>query len=202
MGNVVRLTPSGIPDVGEALAEAFFEDALAKFMFPDAEERKAKLPWHFAALARYGVLFGEVLTNSGTPQGAAVWLPPGSSFMTPERVAASGLDASPAVLGEEAFGRFMGVMEHLEAFHQKDVAPEHWYLAGIGVRAEARGMGLAVSWIEEVATRADQRGVPCYLETAEADNVPFYEKRGFTVVRQGTAPVGAVPYWTMRRESR
>ncbi len=44
--------------------------------------------------------------------GGAVWLPPGEAEMTPERIAAAGMDQAPAVLGTKLWERFMGVMEY------------------------------------------------------------------------------------------
>lgn len=94
MHDVVRLAPERIPAAGAVLAEALFRDALAVQVFPDDEERRQRQPWQFAALVRYGVLFGEVLANAGDPDGVAVWLPPGQTEMASQRMAAAGLDAA------------------------------------------------------------------------------------------------------------
>lgn len=198
MGDIVKLRPAGIPAAGEAIAQALHNDALAVHMFPADQERRAKLPWQFAALVRHGVLFGEVLTNAGTPDGAAVWFPPGQD-MTREQAVASGMDASRAVLGEAAVDRLSGVTRLTGEFRRQDMPEPHWYLAVIGVRPGQQGRGLGAALMAPVLSRADADGVACYLETAEAGNVPFYEKRGFVTVRQGVVPAG-VPYWTMRRD--
>lgn len=200
--DVVNLEPDRIPAAGALLARALFEDGLARHMYPDNGERRTHTPWHFSAVVRYGVLFGRVLTTAGEPRGVAVWLPPGESAMTDSRVAAAGLDASPAVLGEEAFGRFMSVMEQIEPLHEQDVPDRHWYLALLGVDPEHAGRGIGSALIEPVLAEADRDGLPCYLETAEKLNLAFYEKHGFEVLRHGIASGTAVEYWTMRRLPR
>lgn len=48
--------------------------------------------------------------------------------------------------------------------------------------------------------RADQEGLPCYLETFVSANVPFYEHRGFKVVEAGVEPQSQVAFWAMKRE--
>jgi GNAT superfamily N-acetyltransferase len=198
MHDVVRLGPDEIPAAGETLAQALFDDALAVHMVPDNEERKAKLARHFAALVRFGVLFGEVFANAGAPDGVAVWLPPGQA-MTRERVAASGMDAAAAVLGGAAVERLDSAVGPINQLRQEDMPAPHWYLAIIGVRPEHQGRGLGAALMAPVLSRADADGVACYLETAEPDNVPFYRKQGFVTLRQGVVPAG-VPYWTMRRD--
>lgn len=67
------------------------------------------------------------------------------------------------------------------------------------MRPGQQGAGVGSALMAPILARADADRVPCYLETAEAANVAFYQRRGFVTVRQGTAPAG-VPYWTMRRD--
>lgn len=199
---IERLTEGDTERVGETLAKAFFNDPLAKYMLPDPDERRRLLPWHFATLARYGVLFGEAYTVRGSLHGAAVWLPPGEGEMTPERIAAAGMDRAPAVLGAKAWERFMGATGYLEKLRATDMPDEHWYLAVIGVDPKAAGKGFGGALLQPVLKAADAQGKPCYLETAEADNKPFYEKHGFAVVRHGLEPASSLAYWTFRRQPR
>ncbi len=200
--DVVDLKPDHIPAAGAVLARALFDDGLARYMYPDDEERKARTPWHFSAMVRYGVLFGRVLATAGEPHGVAIWLTPGETAMTDNRIAAAGLDASPAVLGEAAFGRFVSAMEEIEPYREQDIAPRHWYLALVGVDPDYAGKGIGSALLRPILAEADANGVPCYLETAEERNVAFYQKHGFETVRHGTVPDTAVEYWTMQRSSR
>jgi GNAT superfamily N-acetyltransferase len=79
---------------------------------------------------------------------------------------------------------------------------EPWYLAVIGVDPQAAGKGFGGALLKPVLKAADAQGKPCYLETAEANNKPFYEKHGFVVVRHGLEPASSLVYWTFRREPR
>lgn len=202
MWEIERLAEDNAERAGATLAKAFFNDPLAVYMLPDPDERRTLLPWHFATLARYGALFGEAYTTGGGARGVAVWLPPGEAEMTPQRIAAAGMDEAPVVLGVDAWERFMGVMEFLEGLHAADMPGEHWYLAVIGVDPEAAGTGLGSALLQPVLDAADKQGLSCYLETAEADNQAFYEKHGFAAVRQGAEPTSGLDYWTFRREPR
>lgn len=199
MNTVVDLKQDDIPAAGAVLARALFADGLAIHMCPDEQERKARTPWHFSAIVRYGVLFGRVLTTAGEPHGVAVWLPPGETAMTENRITAAGMDAAPAVLGEAAFGRFASAMALIEPHHAQDVPPQHWYLALVGVDPDYAGKGIGSALLRPILAQADADGLPCYLETAEARNVGYYHKHGFETLRHGSVPNTAVEYWTMLR---
>ncbi len=73
---IIPLGEGDLPAAAAALARAFQDDPLQTYVFPDPTERAARSPGHFAPLLRYGLQFGEVLTTTGSPAGAAVWLGP------------------------------------------------------------------------------------------------------------------------------
>jgi ribosomal protein S18 acetylase RimI-like enzyme len=198
--NIVSLTEENLPFAAESLARAFHNDPLQTYVFPDENERAARSPAHFAPLLRYGMLFGEVLTTEGNPLGAAVWLPPETWEVTPERAAAAGLDALPDVLGEEAANRFFSVLGSIDPYHHRDVQPAHWYVMVVGVAPEARGQGLGRALLEPVMNRADAAGLPCYLETAQPDTVAFYEYLGFKKIVEEVEPQSGLTMWTFRRD--
>ncbi len=45
--------------------------------------------------------------------------------------------------------------------------------------------------------RADQQGLPTYLETHDMQNVPFYRKRGFELVRSESVPGIGFAFWCL-----
>jgi ribosomal protein S18 acetylase RimI-like enzyme len=200
MWKIVRMTDGDAEHAGALLAAAFSNDPVAVYMLPEPDARRRLLPWHFTALVRYGLLFGQVYTTTGTHRGVAVWLPPGNTEMTPERLSTAGMDQAPAVLGIKPWERFMGVLEFMENLHANAMPDDHWYLAAIGVDPNAAGTGLGSELLKPVLKVADAQGKSCYLETALGDNKPFYEKHGFVVVRQGIEPASGIQYWTFRRD--
>jgi GNAT superfamily N-acetyltransferase len=199
MSKVIRLPDSEISRAGELLARSFFHDAIVKYMLPDDVERARLMPWHFTAFVHYGQLFGEVYTTEQI-EGVAVWIPPDDAEMTPERLQQAGLDKAPEILGEDSWRRFSSVMDYLEQFHYKDVLSRHWYLPLIGIEPSHQGRGLGGMLLAPMLARADAEGLPCYLETVEPRNVPFYERQGFKIIRDGIEPDSGIRYWTFRRD--
>lgn len=200
--SIEELDEERIDAVGACLARSFVADPVAVHMLPDEAVRQHLLPWHFSAVVRFGVKFGRVLTTGGDPRGAAVWLKPGESEMTEDRIVAADLHRAPEVLGESAWHRFTQVVGYLEEIHARDLPEDHWYLMVLGVEPEEQGRGLGSALMQPILERADQEGRKCYLETAEITNVPFYEKRGFRVLSQGIEASSGVPYWTFCRDPR
>jgi hypothetical protein len=84
--------------------------------------------------------------------------------------------------------RLIGV--HFERVHHRCMAGPHWYLALLGVSPGYQRQGIGGALLTPVLQRADREGAACYLETFVADNVPFYERRGFQVVETGVEPKG------------
>ena len=76
----------------------------------------------------------------------------------------------------------------------------HWYLWGLAVDPDCQGQGIG-SWLMKPGVkRAAQQGLPIYLETHDEKNVPFYQKRGFNLVRSERVPSANLPFWCMVRQ--
>ena len=65
----------------EVLAQAFHDDPMWTYIFPDSDERARSLHNLWQALVGYCLVYGEVYT---TPQakGVACWLAPGNTEQT------------------------------------------------------------------------------------------------------------------------
>lgn len=197
---VIPLSEGQLAEAANALALAFQTDPLQSYVLPDPLERAALSPAHFAALLRYGLRFGEVFTTRNPVAGAAVWLGPGAWEVTPERAEAAGLDRLPAEMGPAAWARFEQVLGFLEPFHHRDVDPAHWYVMVVGIAPRWQGRGLGRALLQPILDRADAAGEPCYLETAQSGNVPFYEKLGFRVLVDTVEPQSGLRLWTFQRD--
>jgi ribosomal protein S18 acetylase RimI-like enzyme len=164
------------------LAEAFATDPLLEILAPDPE-RRAKLgqPMMDILLA-YGMRYGQVWSNDDA-SAVAIWLHPESGPMKMPRLLRAGMWRAPFILGLGGMGRMSTAMSATEAFH-KQVEGPHWYLMTVGTRTARQGQGLGSQLVGLGTTRADEAGVPCYLETGTDSNIAFYRKRGFEIIGQ------------------
>ena len=195
---IVPLQRAQLTEASEALSRAFHNDPLQQYVLPDNQDRRRLSPLHFQPILEYGLQFGEVLVTDGSVKGVAVWLPPGSTEVSEDRAASAGLDRVAETIGEAAAARFFSTLEYLDPFHVSDAPEPHWYTMVVGVDPSAQGQGLGRALLQPVLDRAQASGHPCYLETAQPENVPFYQHLGFRLLRDVVDPTSSLRLWTFR----
>ena len=199
----VPLLENQIEHAGDLFARAFHDDPLNIYALPDERARARLNPTYFSAFVRYGRLAGEVWTTEGSLDGVSVWIPPDKGVDTqPDLEDQAGISALPSILGVEAIYRKREVFDHLETLHERDVQDPHWYLMFIGVEPNRQRQGVGSALLQPVLPRADAEGMPCYLETFQPTNVPFYLRHGFEIVVEDVEPRSDIRFWTFRREPR
>jgi GNAT superfamily N-acetyltransferase len=192
---VVRLPPERIAEASAVLARAFLDDPAWRWVLPDDDRRAALLPWLFRM--GFEVADAEVYGNAGELHGIARWLPPGRP---PVHVGAMlrALVATPLRV-REGTSRFFAYGRAVEAMRAEAVPEAHWYLAGIGVDPPHQRQGIGSALLAPGVRAASDAGLPCALLTNSERNLPFYEHRGFVVVKEGRTPDDGPRAWMMRR---
>ena len=181
--------------LSEVLARAFETDPVHRWILPSDLHWPRRAPRMFSALLRERIRHGGVLTTSDC-RGAALWYPPEQAHpFFGDRVALS--LRMLLVLGNRApeIGRSLG-----EVVRHRPREP-HWYLSVLGTDPQHQGGGVASSLLRPVLERCDADELPAYLESSKPENVPFYERHGFKVVRQVDL-AGGPPVWAMLRRVR
>jgi ribosomal protein S18 acetylase RimI-like enzyme len=164
------------------LAEAFTTDPLLEILAPDPARRGKLGRGMMGVLVAYGMRYGHVWANDDA-SAVAIWLHPESGPMKMPRMLRAGMWRAPFILGLDGMGRMSKAMSATEEFHKRVEGP-HWYLMTVGTRTARQGQGFGSTLVELGTSRADQAGVPCYLETGTDSNIAFYRKRGFEVIGQ------------------
>lgn len=182
------------------LERAFLADPMFTWIFPDPGERARSLRRLNRVPLEYGLRYGRV-TEAGDGQATAIWIPPGRA-VTAGGMIRSGMLGVPLHVGLRPFAAFMRANATMERIHKTYVPEPHWYLLVVGVDPALQGCGVGTALVEEGLARADETGAPCYLETSEARNLPFYERHGFVVVASVPLGDGGPTAWGMRREPR
>ncbi len=191
--DVVRLEPAQLDEASDVLARAFRDDPAWVWLIPDERRRARLLPWLFRV--GFDVTSADLWVTPGELRGAARWLGPGRP---PVRVGATlrALVATPFRLGL-ATGRFLAYGRAVESLRLEVAPGPHWYLAGIGVAPEHRRRGIGADLLRPGLDAAGRDRLPCVLLTNNEQNLAFYERFGFRVVRTSTTPEGGPPAWAM-----
>ena len=158
----------------ETLVEAFFDDPITAWMFPDEGERRQGMAAMFEATLKAGIPAGKV---HSLPGGAAVsiWQPPPS--------------------GEENLVRRLcgdRATDILEGFRLLDEArpSEGRYLEVLGVHPDEQGRGRGRELMEPQLRALDAEGIPTHLFSSNPRNLTFYARLGYGIVEEVQMPNG------------
>jgi ribosomal protein S18 acetylase RimI-like enzyme len=194
---VVVATAAEIPDIADALQDAFWDDPVLSWILKEQDSRARRLARLFGVQLRgHYVPLGTTWTNSDHA-GAALWAPPGHAVTPPSTI----LRHLPALL--QALGRHsvraVRTLNHVERLQPKE---PHWYLGVLGTRTAAQGGGVGSALLAPALERCDADGVPAYLESSKYSNIAFYRRHGFEVTGEIELPFGGPSVWPMWREPR
>jgi GNAT superfamily N-acetyltransferase len=184
-----------VPQLISALAAAFEEDPVFRWLLPKESQRFPRLLRFFELELRHVVLpVGRVLTAAQCV-GASLELPPSSWRMPLGAQIAHG----PAFL--RAFGaRLPRAMALLTLMERRHIREPHYYIPYVGVAPDAQGQGLGTALLRPTLDRCDREGLPAYLEATSERNAALYERLGFE--RRGELRLGrSPPLWPMLRPS-
>lgn len=183
-------TPSDVGALAATIAEAFQDDPVMSWCYPDAVERAGILQEGFRVILDVAVPLGGVETVEDEVAGS-IWFPPGAQFdadlMAADLVEASGAYAE----------RVLTLLGLMEEHHPED--EHHQYLMVLGTRTAWQSKGLGSALLRSVLTACDRDGTPAYLEATSERNRSLYERHGFEVTETVHLPDGPA-FWCMWRE--
>ena len=194
--SVLEVTKSQKNKASDVLANAFQDDPFYRFVIPDDNRRERKLRWLMGKVVDYSILYGKAYTTPGV-EGVICWLPPGGTELRMGRIIRVGLHAIIPRFGFAGYRRFDDNMAYSGKIHKSSVREPHWYLWAIGVDPQCQGKGTGGKLLHPVLDLAGRTKTPCYLETHNQRNIPFYEKFGFRIVKEGRVPAHNLPIWAM-----
>lgn len=195
-GNGLSIRAAGRRDVtavSRVLARAFEKDPFVAWMFPEDLGRRARRLYAIEAgfeYLPYGLIDVAVLDDRVV--GAALWGRPGVSTGPG---ALRSLPHLAALFGAE---RLPTVFRGLASLAEHTPRTPHWYLAELGTDPDARGVGAGVGLLRHGLERADLHGAPVFLESSNAENLPFYERFGFRVLAEVPMPDGPTLHTMLR----
>jgi GNAT superfamily N-acetyltransferase len=170
----------------DVLTEAFMDDPLVRWLFPDAGDR-GRLQAHFHRSLLTHPAAEAYLAGRG--EGASVWLTLAEGRAAHEE--------SPDTVFGESGNRLRVLGQALAERH-----PEHearLYLPCMGVVSGRQGTGLGSAMLRERLERADADGLPAYLEASSPRSRALYLRHGFADLGEPIRVADSPPLWPMRR---
>lgn len=180
---IENLTRRHLADAVEVIAQAFYQNPLARHAFPEIEPetRLRRVRRVYRGVMEMALQRGRVFVvrQSGRIAGAAVAYPPSAAQPTLIGRALSGVGAF--TVGPKASMRYIAYDREIRKMRPKE---PHWYLFFLGVTPAFHGQGIGTAFVRHVCRMADADGVACYLETSVQPQVEFYESYGFELTEK------------------
>ncbi|MEU8925805.1 hypothetical protein AB0D10_33560 [Kitasatospora sp. NPDC048545] len=194
---VRRARPDEAPALARLLADAFADDALMLWAFPDPDHRARVMPAFFLVhleqcLAHQGVM---VATDDDTGLlGALLFLPPGV-WEDPGRADGAATRALTEAIDADRYGESARRLAAITRLQQRRHPRHrrHHYLAFIGVHPDARAAGTAEALLGAVLAEVDAAGQAAYAETSSAGGARLCGNHGFTRFGEAIALPGGGP---------
>jgi GNAT superfamily N-acetyltransferase len=191
--SVRKATSTDTASVSAALAAAFQDDPVFRWIAPDDDRRAVMNREFFDLVVDVLAPQDDTWTTTGSPTGAALWVPYGHPAMSEER-GEQFLAELVELCGPYA-NRMTQVVALLDDHHPHE---PHEYLWFLGVVPAAQGRGIGSGLMAPVLERADRAGLPAYLEATSPRSKVLYERHGFRATEAITI-AGAPPIWPMHR---
>jgi len=188
---IVPVHRDAYPALGETLARAFHNDPVWMHLTPDAARRPAQLQWLFSRWVALMATLGESYMAEDA-SGAALWVPCGGKKLGSFPLAGLAVRA-PFTMGPGWMKRMSQMMRDADKRRAEEVTGAAWELNTLGVHPDANGRGIGGALLRSVLNRVDAAGQTVYVQTHNPENIPFYERYGFTLIRSApTFPGGNV----------
>ncbi len=188
--------PTADPErVARILARAFADDPVITWMFGDPDRQRARIEHAFETWTRRIFVPKQAVVVHPSGHAAACWAPPAQWRLTVTQQLRL-LPSMAHIFSVARLPTVLSGMQRLAETHPDEHA--HWYLGFIGADPEHQGRGLGSELLVNALRRCDHDRTPAYLEASRPENVPFYERFGFTVTHELQLPDGSC-VWGMWR---
>lgn len=191
---------SDLGELAATLSRAFFDDPVMEWILPDGNKRLRQLSRMFMAMTRHHHLAhgGVEVASDGTAIGAAALWDPPNRWQETRRAEWAMVPSFLRVFGLRT-AQARGVQELMKRAHPEE---PHWYLAAIGSDPSVRGQGFGQVLMRSRLDRCDAEHCPAYLESSKPENIPYYQRFGFSVTDEIVLPDGGPSLWAMWRPAR
>jgi len=199
--DLTRIARTGIDEAVRVLVDAFMEDPLMDYLFPEHRERPEDLSRFFRVNLEYAVMVGEVYA-APCMTGVSVWAFPrdaGRPVVSRQDDPRLSLEH---IYDEATYQKINSLSRYFDRLHREMLKGSYFYLMFLGVIKAQQGKGIGSLLIRPLLDRADLKKLPCLLETMNVMDLAFYRKHGFEVMLEHVVCEGGPLTWTMLRKPR
>ncbi len=198
--SLFQLQKQNVIEASLIAARAFQDDLIDSYFFPNPDKRKEILPAFYEYRLNSAVQHGIAYATSQNMEGIAAWIHSDLGEIPMWQLIRSGGFKLFRKVGYKVTSKMMPVKDYVTSMKTKNAGNKYLHLEILAVEPKYQGLGYARKLLEPMFERLDSKKLPCFLETATEQNVPFYQNFGFEVVEEGTIPGTEISLWNMIRK--
>lgn len=189
------LTSADNGSIIETLALAFHTEPAWNYVVPDVGQRDKRLPGAFHLFLQSDHKKGAVFGTSEC-EAVSLWRRPGQAHD-------SLWDTARLIIPFARIfrGSLFRALEVAGSIERQLPNEPFWYLHFAACHPAFQGRGFGGAAIRAGLKRADEDGLPAYLETADEKNIALYQSFGFEVKHVWQIPEGPM-FWGMQRPGK
>jgi len=164
------------PALAALMADAFDNDPVSQWIFPDAEQRRAAHPSFFGAFVEQVIAEGLALTTTDLA-GVTLWLTVDPAAHADPAEAEQLHQHMRDAIGDGPAERFAILDATMNRQHPSTEI--HAYLPFIAIAPDRQGQGIGRRLLSHRLEQLDADGTPAYLEASNLRNAALYKRLGF-----------------------
>lgn len=196
----VRLvSPLEFHEAGNVLGNGMRDNPLCiQALGTDISFRERALSKIFPAFVRTELKKGKVLGAylNGKLVGICGMLKPGLCQLSPVEK----IKLLPLLIKSNGFSGTFRMLKWFGEWEKHDYKESHWHLGPVGIKRDLQRQGIGSLLLQSFCNLMDQEKSIAYLETDKPENVEFYKKFGFEVIKK--IDVIGTPNWLMARKAQ
>jgi len=190
--SLYQLKPDDFGKALDMLSRSFKDDPLWGSI---SQTKKILFRITFSMFLKYAHKYGKVYSVTNEVSDVAIWLPSKYTKKTLFRLLACNALKEMILLIKEGRNVLKNLLE-LEKDQILYMKKSCIYLNSLGVEPSKQGLGLGSRHIKKMIEHLPSN-IPIYAETESEENVMFYEKHGFVVLKTIEIPELNVKMWEM-----
>jgi len=197
MLNIREIHEGEVDKAVETLVQAFYDDRLVCYMFPDSKFRKEFISWFYSRWIQLLMKFNTVFVENDIKGVAACVSPKLFPHIPLSYQIRAGLLGALPKLGLKNLWKPIRVYFDSQKRTKSEVKEPSWILDILGVQPEFQGKGIGSALVQHLISLSNRDKVPAYLITHNENNVVFYEKNGFKLLKKENSLPGGPPTYSL-----
>ena len=195
--NLDRLKINDILRAANLAKNAYINEELAEYIFPDQSSRSQKLFEFFYFRLNIQRQFCSVTL----PEILALIIsePPGQHNDNISILEIAYGFPMTVKIGIRSLSRLLKLQNYFISIRKNLISEPFWYFDFIAVDPNHRRCKLGKMLIENLLIQVDKNKAPVYLETQNPNYIKLYESFGFKIASQGKIPETNIPNFCMIR---